>query len=118
MEVENKIDFSSDDEDLMKFANMVDEACEQEDQIELSPDEEEYDSDSVPLASYLNWVAKHKTCPEPQKTEANEIATSPLHYTTLSMPTVCVEQATAETEAQLEPQPQNKDIDKNVNDFY
>ncbi|GFO32250.1 hypothetical protein PoB_005875500 [Plakobranchus ocellatus] len=64
---------------------MIDEVCEQEDQIELSPDEEEYDSDSVPLASYLNWVAKHKTRPEPQKTEANEKATSPLHYTTLSL---------------------------------
>ncbi|GFO49543.1 hypothetical protein PoB_007604800 [Plakobranchus ocellatus] len=107
MEVENKIDFSSDDEELMKFANMIDEACEQEDQIEWSPDEEEYDGDSVLLASYLNWVAKHKTRPEPQETELNEKASSPLHYTTLNRPTVCVEHATAETEVQA----QNKDVD-------
>ncbi|GFO19511.1 nucleolar GTP-binding protein 2 [Plakobranchus ocellatus] len=65
----------------------------------VGSDEEDYDSDSVPLAFYLNWVAKHKTRPDRQGTEVNEMATSPPHYTTLNRPTVCVEQATAETEA-------------------
>ncbi|GFO46775.1 hypothetical protein PoB_007328000 [Plakobranchus ocellatus] len=57
---------------------------------------------------------KHKNRPEPLETELNEI--SPPYYTALNRPTVCVDQATAVKEVQSGLQPQNKDVDINVND--
>ncbi|GFO37306.1 hypothetical protein PoB_006381100 [Plakobranchus ocellatus] len=79
MEVESKIDFSSDDEELLKFANLVDEACEQEDQIELLPDEEEYeyyDGCSVPLASYFNELQNIKRVLNHRKWQPHHLITN------------------------------------------
>ncbi|GFN74678.1 hypothetical protein PoB_000118400 [Plakobranchus ocellatus] len=44
------------------------------------------------------------------------MANSPPHYTALNRPTVCVDQAIAVKEVQSGLQPQNKDLDINVND--